>query len=112
MDLAHRSFSYPLAYSFIVLPLTITRWLDFNNIYVPSAATFFGVIIFNLSGAINVVLFLIFKPELFFSRRDEDEQPAIRLVPAGNSSKIFTETENSRHSSEPIAAAADDVSDV
>ncbi|KAI0276639.1 hypothetical protein BGY98DRAFT_694141 [Russula aff. rugulosa BPL654] len=50
---------YPLAYSLVVLPITIARWLLFSNHHVPSAAIFFGVSMFYLSGAINVLLFLI-----------------------------------------------------
>lgn len=110
--LAHRSFSYPLAYSFIVLPLSITRWLAFNSHHhVPSAATFFGIIIFNLSGAVNVVLFLFFKPQLLLFARPKLRQPDIALVPAGNSSKVFTETENSQNSPEPTTTAQDDDSE-
>ncbi|KAN0138425.1 hypothetical protein V8E53_003888 [Lactarius tabidus] len=55
---------YPLAYSLVVLPLTIARWSLFNHKKVSSAATFFGVSVFNLSGAINVILFLIVRPQL------------------------------------------------
>jgi len=101
--------AYPLAYSLIVLPLSITRWLEFNNRSVPSAATFLGIVIFNLSGAINVVLFLIFKPELLlFARPDELRQPDIELVPAGNNSKVFTDMENFQHSPDPATTAVSD----
>ncbi|KAF8502188.1 hypothetical protein F5888DRAFT_1176383 [Russula emetica] len=55
---------YPLAYSLIVLPITISRWLLFTHHHVSSAATFFGITVFYLSGAINVLLFLVIKPEL------------------------------------------------
>ncbi|KAI0266783.1 hypothetical protein BC834DRAFT_113145 [Gloeopeniophorella convolvens] len=56
--------AYPIAYSFIVLPLSIARWLLFNHRDVPSAATFFANYIFNLSGAINVLLFITIRPQL------------------------------------------------
>ncbi|KAI0266782.1 hypothetical protein BC834DRAFT_954142 [Gloeopeniophorella convolvens] len=56
--------AYPLAYSIIVLPLSIARWLLFSNKEVPSAATLFAVSMFNLSGAINVLLLLIIRPQL------------------------------------------------
>jgi len=105
---------YPIAYSVIVLPLSVTRWLQFskfnNHHHVPSAATFFGVILFNLSGAINVLLFLIFKPGLLlFPRPDQLRQPDHELVSVGNGSKIFMDTTNFQHSPEPttMVLAAD-----
>jgi hypothetical protein len=94
----HRSFSYPLSYALIVLPVTISRWLEFRGHNVSSAATFFGVIMFNLSGAINVLLFLIFKPQLLlFPRPDELPHPEIEL-----------ETAKSEHGSEPTTAGLAD----
>ncbi|KAH9048332.1 hypothetical protein EDB84DRAFT_263787 [Lactarius hengduanensis] len=67
---------YPLAYSLMVLPLTIARWSLFNHKEVSSAATFFGVSMFNLSGAINVLLFLIVRPQLLlFSPPEEFSEP-------------------------------------
>ncbi|KAF8261257.1 hypothetical protein EI94DRAFT_1746328 [Lactarius quietus] len=50
---------YPLAYSLVVIPLSVSRWLLFIHKNEPSAATFFGMIMFNLSGAINILIFLI-----------------------------------------------------
>ena len=115
MGPTHRSFSYPIAYSVVVLPLSVTRWLQFSKFnihhHVPSAATFFGVILFNLSGAINVLLFLIFKPGLLlFPRPDELGQPdLLELVPAGNASGILTDAANFQRSPEPASTAlADD----
>jgi len=55
---------YPLAYSLVVLPLSITRWSHKNEHDIPSAALFFGQSTFNLSGAVNVLLFLIIRPQL------------------------------------------------
>ncbi|KAH9040681.1 hypothetical protein EDB85DRAFT_2169481 [Lactarius pseudohatsudake] len=64
---------YPIAYSFVVLPVSIVRWIGFRtNKNAPSAATFFAVSTFNLSGAINVLLFLIVRPELFFFSPPEE----------------------------------------
>ena len=59
----HKFPSYPIAYAIIVLPVSIARWSSFKNQNVPSAATFFSVVVFNLSGAINVLLLLV-RPEL------------------------------------------------
>ena len=69
------SFRYPLAYSFVVLPLSVARWLLFTHHHVPSAATFFGVSTFNLSGAVNVLLFLIVRPKLLLFTCPEVGQP-------------------------------------
>jgi len=63
-DMTHNSCSYPLAYSLVVLPLSVARWLMFSHHNVPSATLFFGLTMFNLSGAINVFLFLIIRPQL------------------------------------------------
>jgi hypothetical protein len=57
-------FSYPLAYSLIVLPITIARWSHKNQNDVPSAAFFFGQSTLSLSGAINVLLLLTTRPKL------------------------------------------------
>jgi hypothetical protein len=106
VDPAHRSFSYPLAYSLSVIPLSVSRWLKFTGHNVPSAATFFGVIMLNLSGAVNVFLFLIFKPRLLlFPRPDRLGDPEIELLPHGNSSAISTDTAKFQHSPEPTRAA-------
>jgi len=69
VNLTHRSFRYPFAYSLIVLPLSVTRWLQFSKVDIPSAATFFGVSLFNLSGAVNVLVFLIARPGLLLFTR-------------------------------------------
>ncbi len=86
MNPAHRFLvtSYPLAYSLIVLPLTVARWLQFSNYKVPPAVTFFGDTMFCLSGAINVLLFLIIRPGLLlFPRPEELAEPEIKLAPQG-----------------------------
>ncbi|KAH9061347.1 hypothetical protein EDB87DRAFT_1560456 [Lactarius vividus] len=56
-------YNYPLGYSLVVLPLSVVRW-SLSGHKVPSAAAFFAVSMFNLSGAINVILFLIVRPRL------------------------------------------------
>ena len=60
----------------MVLPVSIARWSLFNGKKVTSAATFFTASVFNLSGAINVLLFLTIRPELLlFSPPDECNDP-------------------------------------
>src|SRR3984885_10952106 len=66
-----RSSSYPLAYSLVILPLTIARWLQFSHHHVSSTVTFVAASIFHLSGAINVPLFLITRKQLLLFPRPE-----------------------------------------
>ena len=62
----------------MVVPLSISRWLLFSHKHVPSAALFFGQIMFNLSGAINVLLFLIVRPHLLlFTPPEELVKPVL-----------------------------------
>jgi len=60
---------YPLAYSLVVLPISITRWLLSSHHHVSSAAMFFANSMFYLSGTINVLLFLIIRPGLLLFPR-------------------------------------------
>jgi hypothetical protein len=81
---AHRLFSYPLAYSLVVLPLSVARWLQFQHKSVPSAATFFGSSMFGLSGTINVCLFLLVRPQLLlFTPPEEPVEPERQLARPG-----------------------------
>jgi len=57
-DMTHNSCSYPLAYS-LVPPLSVARWSMHSDFNVLPATMFFGLTMFDLSGAINVFLFLI-----------------------------------------------------
>ncbi|KAI0297087.1 hypothetical protein BC826DRAFT_1002129 [Russula brevipes] len=74
------SFQLPLAYSIVVLPLSIARWSQFNHHKVTSAATFFGDSMFHLSGAINKSI----------------------------GSAIFSDAGNDAHSPEPTASGPAD----
>ena len=74
----------------MVLPLSITRWSLFNHKKVSSVATFFGVSVFNLSGAINVLLFLIVRPKLLlFDPPGEVSEPGVGLGHRTTSSEII-----------------------
>ena len=68
----YRSSSYPLAYSLLILPLSIARYVQFGHHNVPPAATFFGLSMFYLSGAINVLLLLIVRPRLLLFPRPKE----------------------------------------
>jgi hypothetical protein len=117
MNSAHyRSSSYPLAYSFIVLPITIARWLLFSHHNVSSAATFFAISIFYLSGAINVLLFLVTKPNLLLFPRPEElqvdgQEVQFELAPAipqleGAGPAIITDRAKIQNSPEPSTSTA------
>ncbi|KAI0058572.1 hypothetical protein BV25DRAFT_1786561, partial [Artomyces pyxidatus] len=57
--------AYPAVYSLLVLPLSVVRWITFRTqLSVPSAATFCVVFLFSLSGACNVLLLLLTRPQL------------------------------------------------
>ena len=106
--------SYPLTYSLVVLPLSVTRWSHFSGRHVPSAATFFGVSMYKLSGAINVFLLLTVRPRLLLLiRPDQDglgesetELPHQNSQSAGDANP--PETANYQHSSMPTTTALAD----
>lgn len=61
--------SYPVAYSVVVLPLSVVRWMTFSEqgcgrSTVPAAATFSAVFLHGCFGFVNVVLLLTTRPTL------------------------------------------------
>ncbi|KAH8998216.1 hypothetical protein EDB86DRAFT_820456 [Lactarius hatsudake] len=91
---------YPLAYTLMVIPLSVSRWLQFSHKSVPSAATFSGLIMFNLSGAINVLLFLIVRPRLLlFTPPEELGESKVEF----SSSAIFHDMVEHDQSPQPLA---------
>ena len=97
---AHELPSYPLSYSLMVIPLSITRWLSTSHKNVPSAALFLGSIIFNLSGAANVLLFLFVRPHLLlFTPPEKLVEPMVELVNLTTSSVQLPDVHN--HSPQP-----------
>ncbi|KAI9463568.1 hypothetical protein BJY52DRAFT_1184588 [Lactarius psammicola] len=95
-----RRAAYPLGYSLVVLPVSVVRWSLSSHKKVPSAAAFFAVSMFNLSGAINVLLFLIVRPQLllFPPPEDSSETDAVDLGPTTTGSAIFPDTPTHGHS--------------
>jgi hypothetical protein len=62
---------------------------------------------FYLSGAINVLLFLIIRPGLLlFPRPEELAEPEIELAPQGTGPAILSDTAQVQHSPEPSTSAA------
>lgn len=73
-----------------------------------SAATFFGVSVFNLSGTINVLLFLIVRPQLLLFSPPDDfiEADAASLGQPTTGSALFNDTtEIYHHSPQPTGRA-------
>jgi hypothetical protein len=61
---------------------------------------------FNLSGAINVLLFLIVRPRLLlFPRPEKLAEPDMELAPQDTSTAIFSDIAKFQHSPEPTSAA-------
>ncbi|KAI0251116.1 hypothetical protein BJV78DRAFT_1375749 [Lactifluus subvellereus] len=92
-------YNYPLAYSLAVLPVSIARWSQFSHKSVSSAATFFGVSMHNLSGIVNVLLFLAVRPQLLlFTPPEETIDPEIELARHSIRSAIPPDTTAYNHS--------------
>ncbi|KAF8261259.1 hypothetical protein EI94DRAFT_1746334, partial [Lactarius quietus] len=87
---------YPLAYSLMVIPLSVSP-------------IFFGSIMFNLSGALNVLLFLNVRPHLLlFSPPEEPGEPRVELANSSTSAAIFSDMIS--HSPQPTwTGLTDDV---
>ena len=97
-----------MAYSLVILPDTTARYLQFNHHHVSLGASFFANTMFNLSGALDVILFLIIRPELLlFSRpRVLDEQEILLTsAPQGTGPAIISDREKLQHSPEPSTSA-------
>jgi hypothetical protein len=97
VDPTHKLFSYPFAYSLMVLPLSIARWLSVGNHKpVSSVALFIGFTTFNLSGVVNVSTFWIIRPgRLLFAPSKETFGSEIGLQDTTSpSSAISSKTAN------------------
>ncbi len=92
--------SYPVAYSVVVLPVTVVRWITFSDQQcgekssLPNAATFGAVFVFNCFGFVNVLLLLTTRRRLLlFDDPRNQKQVRLRLVAVG---RWRTETRNHR----------------
>ena len=79
----------------IVLPVTTARWVQFNH-NVSSATLFFCDLLFNLSGAFNVLLFLIIRPGLLLFNDPEGIRKT-EVVDIGTNSAISNNTAKDDH---------------
>jgi len=66
-------FRYPAAYSLVVLPVSVIRFVGFaleaQGLSIPSVATFISITLFALSGAMNVLLLVTTRPNLLLFGR-------------------------------------------
>ncbi len=87
----------------------MARWLQFSHHHVSSGVTLFAASIFHLSGAINILLFLIIRPELLlFPRPGQLDQEVVELTlaPQGNTgpATISAAAKKLQQSPEPTSA--------
>ncbi|KAJ7187866.1 hypothetical protein C8R46DRAFT_1052886, partial [Mycena filopes] len=80
-ETAYKMIAYPACYCLLVLPLSVVRWIGFQQESggrpnrIPSAATFGVISLYGLSGALNVVLLLGTKNESpLFGRGTWDDE--------------------------------------
>jgi hypothetical protein len=59
MRLAHRMVWFPVAYSLMLIPISIARFSDSAGHPVPLWATILGGVVFNMMGFVNVLLFVL-----------------------------------------------------
>jgi len=57
LKIAKQMLLYPVAYTVVILPITVTRFCEWSGRSVPFAATIFSDAVFLLSGMVNVGLF-------------------------------------------------------
>ena len=97
MALTFSMASYPVVYSFLVLPISIGRWIGFvqethgdRQSHVPAGATIAVQLIFCLSGISNVILFFSTRPNLLLFKKDEPEKAygAPMAVPSDDADSI------------------------
>jgi len=55
----------------VVLPLSVARWSLYDHKHIPTGVVFFAVSTWNLSGAINVLLLVLIRPQLLLLTRPE-----------------------------------------
>jgi hypothetical protein len=64
-------FSYPLSNAILITPLSIVRWIqNAGSHHISSTDSSAVVAVFDLSGLVNVLLFLVIRPNLLLFRRD------------------------------------------
>jgi hypothetical protein len=79
--------AYPICYIILIIPLSIVRWITFTKGLTPFAATAAAIVVFKLSGLVNVILFLATRKGLLrsppsrISRVGEKEgSPKLKIV--------------------------------
>ena len=93
--------SYPAIYCVVIIPLSVVRWISGfgGNRHVPSAATFFAIFLYNLSGAFNALLFLLTRSELFLLGNNSSylgRAPGTLLTDGKNQTSGLNDTNSTR----------------
>jgi len=75
---------YPVAYTVLVLPLSVVRWINFETDNLPFGALFAVSTLFQLTGLVNVILFLGFRGSVTLLSSPEDDEPQGETMENGN----------------------------
>ncbi|KAG8919448.1 hypothetical protein FRC02_001642 [Tulasnella sp. 418] len=75
VSIASKMLVYPIAYIFLVLPMSIIRWIEFTrpNVHVGTGWIALAGITFGSSGLVNSLLYIITRPGLLPSFHKKDE---------------------------------------
>jgi len=84
-DAQYKVLLYPVAYTILVLPLSIVRWINFQtDVNIPFSALFAVSTIFQLTGLVNVILFLGFRGSVtLLSSSEDDGSPSESMEMSG-----------------------------
>ncbi|KZT38160.1 hypothetical protein SISSUDRAFT_1062185 [Sistotremastrum suecicum HHB10207 ss-3] len=63
---------YPMAYSVLVIPLSVCRWFQFSHHEISTAARFGPFTLFSLMGLVNVILLRLLRPDVLMMGREEN----------------------------------------
>ncbi|KAL6305957.1 hypothetical protein BKA93DRAFT_189530 [Sparassis latifolia] len=112
MQVAARMVWHPVAYTVLILPVTVSRFVAFGGREVPFWATIVSDFIFNLQGVANVILLVSTRrliPDttlfpIFVARKEID-----MVVPTGITPFLLSQPEESEKLADPSAALSDTV---
>lgn len=96
---------YPVAYTFVVLPVSIVRWTTFTKHSVPDAATFFSIFLHDTFGAVNVILLLTTRQELLLFKDPREARAQHRATEMGRAPETSPSRASSSRSEDEIRGA-------
>jgi len=80
--------AYPVAYTIVVLPVSIVRWATFTKHTVPDAATFFSIFLHDTFGAVNVILLLTTRQELLLFKDPREARAQHHATEMGRAPEV------------------------